>query len=89
MRQQCPIRGGEGSGAERRTPRRFRRSELTLGNDAIHRFGIFDAWALAGLRDVWRPHGRGRYVMSDLLYLALGLAFFGLSWGFVKLCEKV
>jgi len=25
----------------------------------------------------------------DLLYLGLLVAFFGLTWGFVRLCEKV
>lgn len=41
------------------------------------------------LRALAMSGGRGRHVMSDLLYLALGLAFFGLSWAFVKLCDKV
>ena len=27
--------------------------------------------------------------MSDLLFLGLGLGFFALSWGFIRLCEKV
>jgi hypothetical protein len=27
--------------------------------------------------------------MADLIYLGLGFAFFGLSWAFVKLCERV
>lgn len=30
-----------------------------------------------------------RVAMGDLLYVGLALAFFGLSWAFVKLCERV
>jgi hypothetical protein len=28
-------------------------------------------------------------VMGDLLYIGLTVVFFGLTWGFVKLCERV
>lgn len=31
---------------------------------------------------------KGLLVM-DALFIALMLAFFGLTWGFVRLCEKV
>jgi len=27
--------------------------------------------------------------MADVLYIGLGLVFFGLTWAFVKLCELV
>jgi hypothetical protein len=27
--------------------------------------------------------------MNDLLYLAVGVGFFALSWGFVKLCAAL
>jgi len=27
--------------------------------------------------------------MSDVIYIGLALIFFGLSWAFVKLCERV
>jgi len=27
--------------------------------------------------------------MMDVLYVGLALVFFGLSWAFVKLCERV
>jgi hypothetical protein len=50
---------------------------------------------------VWRPacrdsgctcglrRERGRCRMSDLIYIGLALVFFGLSWAFVSLCERV
>jgi hypothetical protein len=28
-------------------------------------------------------------VVGDLLYLGLAVLFFGLTWAFVKLCERV
>jgi len=30
-----------------------------------------------------------RCSMMDVLYVGLALVFFGLSWAFVKLCERV
>jgi hypothetical protein len=30
-----------------------------------------------------------RCSMADVFYVALVLVFFGLSWAFVKLCERV
>jgi hypothetical protein len=35
-----------------------------------------------------RHHPR-RCSVSDLLYLGLVVGFFGLSWAFVELCERV
>lgn len=32
---------------------------------------------------------RGRCRMSDVIYVGLALVFLGLSWAFVKLCERV
>jgi len=28
-------------------------------------------------------------LLMDVLYVGLGVAFFGLSWGLVKLCERL
>jgi len=57
------------------------------------------------MRSTRRLYGRGPYlrrlyepptkfelevnVMADLVYLALCVLFFGLTWAFVKLCERV
>ncbi len=35
------------------------------------------------------PAEKGGTRMEDLLYLGITLLFFGLSWGFVLLCEGV
>jgi hypothetical protein len=31
----------------------------------------------------------GGAAMSDILYIGLAVAFFVVSWGFVKLCDRV
>jgi hypothetical protein len=31
----------------------------------------------------------GNPVMADIAYLGMGLAFFGLSWLLVRLCERL
>jgi hypothetical protein len=47
----------------------------------------------AGAEDISSLVGRGKTVrrsaMMDVLYMGLALVFFGLSWAFVKLCERV
>jgi hypothetical protein len=36
----------------------------------------------------WNEHNRRRGTM-DIVYLGLTLALFALSWGLVKLCERL
>jgi hypothetical protein len=32
---------------------------------------------------------RGEDAMGDVIYVGLGVAFFALSWAFVRLCERL
>ena len=36
-----------------------------------------------------RPHNRHGRIMLDFLFIAAGLAFFGLSEGYALLCERL
>ena len=36
-----------------------------------------------------RAFTSGGTVMTDILYVAIGVAFFGLSWLLVRLCERL